>query len=644
MAAKEQHFEIEQALENLRLRLRSQALSVTNDARNLREYVQEFGSNQQQIDLALILARGYINASSPTDGLVMATDARTLAVESGDDLRKVLADIERGVCLFILHEFDSAEQAYKSALEGAIRCGSLSDRGRVYLNLGNLYNRSSRHTESILNYEQALDVAKQTNDILLQAKVLSNMSTFFGAILMDHDRAISYCLEGKFLYEQLNDTLGLGKASANLGHYYDGVGLHEKALESYLEGLHCKLALSDIFETAMSYYHVIGSLADLGRISEAHRYYQEAIAFLEGEPVESSVWRYLDLAHGSILQSEGRLTDAVVLWERTERWFKSVGLRKDLWILQANMAAIYEKLGRYDEASSRLAEVLEYQDELGKQRAESLLSYVIAKHELEKERGIAELERVRNVELAQAIRLLEETNVEKDHYLAFVAHELKEPMATARSIASLMAHKDQLSDEENTEFISQLEELVNRMKELTHYLTEKRDAVSTTTIVNAVEVWRRVARNWSHRASAKSQTFSIDGLEEPHYVIATEQSLVTIAENLLSNAVKYTPSRGSVCVLIADGTDTIRLCVTDSGPGISLDEQAVMFKPWKTLSARPTGNETSNGLGLHFVHQDVATLGGTIECNSTPGIGTTFTVRLPVVPQRSSDQLDQVNA
>jgi signal transduction histidine kinase len=70
--------------------------------------------------------------------------------------------------------------------------------------------------------------------------------------------------------------------------------------------------------------------------------------------------------------------------------------------------------------------------------------------------------------------------------------------------------------------------------------------------------------------------------------------------------------------------------VRDEGPGISEADQKKMFQKFTRLSARPTGGESSTGLGLAIVKRLAEAMSGTVQCHSTPGAGSTFTVRLPI--------------
>jgi Histidine kinase-, DNA gyrase B-, and HSP90-like ATPase len=72
--------------------------------------------------------------------------------------------------------------------------------------------------------------------------------------------------------------------------------------------------------------------------------------------------------------------------------------------------------------------------------------------------------------------------------------------------------------------------------------------------------------------------------------------------------------------------------VRDHGPGLSEEDQRNLFKKFCRLSAKPTGGESSNGLGLAIAHRLAKALSGGIRCESTPGEGSTFIFELPLPP------------
>jgi signal transduction histidine kinase len=111
-------------------------------------------------------------------------------------------------------------------------------------------------------------------------------------------------------------------------------------------------------------------------------------------------------------------------------------------------------------------------------------------------------------------------------------------------------------------------------------------------------------------------------------VRADELALDQITENLLSNAIKFTPIGGKVEVAVRRKDDGAEISVADTGPGVSDAEQPLLFKKFSRLSPRPTGGESSHGLGLMLVHRLVVAMGGSVLYERRQPAGSAFIVRL----------------
>jgi signal transduction histidine kinase len=103
-------------------------------------------------------------------------------------------------------------------------------------------------------------------------------------------------------------------------------------------------------------------------------------------------------------------------------------------------------------------------------------------------------------------------------------------------------------------------------------------------------------------------------------------------DNYVSNAIKYSPADTQVRVALSlpEGTGEIEFAVQDAGPGLSDVDQAKLFQKFKKLTARPTGGETSTGLGLSIVKTIAERHQGRVGCDSELGRGSRFWLRVPV--------------
>ena len=108
--------------------------------------------------------------------------------------------------------------------------------------------------------------------------------------------------------------------------------------------------------------------------------------------------------------------------------------------------------------------------------------------------------------------------------------------------------------------------------------------------------------------------------------------------NLLSNAFKFTPHGGSVTLVIEPVPDGVRMKVRDTGAGIPPEQLPRIFEKFYQADNQGAARADGSGLGLAIAKQIVDAHGGSITCESTPGVGTTFTITLPVQAARGSFQ------
>lgn len=142
------------------------------------------------------------------------------------------------------------------------------------------------------------------------------------------------------------------------------------------------------------------------------------------------------------------------------------------------------------------------------------------------------------------------------------------------------------------------------------------------------------------RQSGYAQLKSISLQEEhsvtpPVIVTADRLALVEALLNLIGNAIKYSPLGATVRVSVSVEAAQALCAVHDQGPGIRPEERSKLFTIGGVLGSKPTAGEPQTGIGLALSFELVRAMGGTLWCDSEPGKGATFGIRLPVVDRGS---------
>jgi signal transduction histidine kinase len=131
-------------------------------------------------------------------------------------------------------------------------------------------------------------------------------------------------------------------------------------------------------------------------------------------------------------------------------------------------------------------------------------------------------------------------------------------------------------------------------------------------------------------ALEKGITIESEGTSSAPDSVFDPQQVETIAANLVSNALKFTPDGGRVSVKCSADNKCITFSVSDTGPGISSEEQSKVFERFHQVAG--AGNPEGTGLGLALVKELVDLHGGEVTLRSEPGDGASFRVRLPRSP------------
>jgi signal transduction histidine kinase len=130
-------------------------------------------------------------------------------------------------------------------------------------------------------------------------------------------------------------------------------------------------------------------------------------------------------------------------------------------------------------------------------------------------------------------------------------------------------------------------------------------------------------------AEEKKLSFNFETREIKLNAYVDERLFVSIIANLLNNAIKYT-AKGSITINARKEEDQAVIEIKDTGVGVEEDLQEIIFEPFRQASEGFSRKFEGSGLGLSLVKKYTDIMNGTIALQSKPGVGSTFTLRLPI--------------
>ncbi len=243
----------------------------------------------------------------------------------------------------------------------------------------------------------------------------------------------------------------------------------------------------------------------------------------------------------------------------------------------------------------------------------------------------------RTTELAEANERLQTLNAQKDSFLGMAAHDLRTPITVVQGFADLLLYS-QTSAEDTREFVGIIRDTLNQMLGLLDDILDITaiESGNLTLRPQSVDLHQfigRIVKLNRYIGGRKQIDLTAELAPDLPTMTFDPRRIEQVLNNLIGNAFKFSHPNTSVTVKVQPIEGGVKFSVIDQGQGIRADELDKVFGEFQRVSTKPTGNETSTGLGLSICKRIVKLHDGEIGVESDYGQGSRFFFTLPLTPK-----------
>lgn len=527
----------------------------------------------------------------------------------------------------LYHDYDNnpteATRYYFEFLKKTKAYGNVSDQMSATSDLVYIYlltNQLDKAKPLLLRFTGLADKSA------LDQKKLSSFYNNLGIIYRKEDKKDSAILAYQAsltIKEKLKDEKGLTNLRINLSSLLVNQQKYTEALkltEQNLQYLRKKENKTDLWYNLVN---KAGALDGLKRYDECIYYLNEALALAKSLKSET-------FEQQTIEQLSGTYANQKQFVKAYEYLRKSNELKAQLINKQTNekIAELQEQhnAGERERQNQLLNSQLEAQK--NKQAA-----YGIGLAALLVVAAVTMFAYVKNLRKNKLItaqnQKLNELNTEKNQLMAIVSHDLSSPFTAIRMWANTLTATSKPSDmAEAKEMI--LKTATFGLNTIQKILTIDKGEIDALNLeeVDIADLLKSLHERFKAEASQKNISLKFKALQERETILTDKNLLERALQNLVSNALKFSHPQSEISISTYGRDGEMVFEIKDFGIGISEQDQGKLFERYSELNTKPTGKESSNGLGLSIVKRIAEELGGTVSVQSAVGQGSTFCLKL----------------
>jgi signal transduction histidine kinase len=592
-----------------------------------------------------------------------------------------------------LSKYDQSIDCYEGLLELSRKLGDKKQISNALFGIGKVYRRRGDYSKSLEYHSQSLEIAEELKDNERLAVLYNNIGVVH-LDMVNYEEALDHYLRSLRIMEEIEDKKGISSLLNNVGTIYEELKNYDKALDCHLRSLEIREEMEDEKGASTSLNNIGVVYGRLGDFDKTIEYFSRSLkikeelgdkrgialtsgnlgnAYSQKKRYEEALEWHLNALkiteeigdRGGIvtsLHNIGRLYLETKEYDKTvqhlERGLKiarEIGDRRSIEQIYDIFADLYSEKGDYKQALDYYQRHVEIRDEIFSEESSKQIAEMQIKYETEKKEKEAEIYRLKNVELAEALEklkdaqqqlILKEKMATLGNLVAGIAHEINNPVGAMKGAADV-SHRcvDRIVDlvgtsktveelqanskyqamikmlDDNTKLATTACDRISRViSSLTRFARLKEEDYQQVNIHEGIESTLELIQNEIPAGITVEKKFT----EVPEISCYLRQ-LNQVFLILLMNAIEAIGKRGSITIRTFAETDHVRIMISDTGRGIPPERLENIFD--LTFSTKDSRIGISSSLPT--VYNIIQKHNGDIKVKSEPGKGTEFMIILP---------------
>lgn len=587
------------------------------------------------------------------------------------ELNEILHNL--GLSYYKQTKFDLAIQYFERSKTVARNLNTPSRLARAHYYLADIHNEQGNYINALEEYLKALELYEKGGKKNQIANCLTNIATVH-AQLKDFKQAQAFIKRSLTYSDVVTNPEETYQNYSNIGYVYGLMKDYPNAEHTFQIGYDLTRTDGNEYWNTVFLTNLAEVYTSTGKNNKAIAAYDEVLKRNE----KNQDITFIMSAHsgmGRLLYAQGKKKEGLAHTLEAYRITKENGLKRLVMETAAELAKCYEESGDYKQALVFNKIYTAYSDSLFSESNNKKLQQLQFDYELEKkQRQIDNLQKNKEIQTATATKQrilstslfvglvllsiimlqvyrsklterkskeilqlqatkLEELNQFKDKIFSVLSHDLRSPV-NSFTAAVHMLNEREITPEEYELMKPEINSQVNALNLLldnvlfwakSHIQEQKIAHVTKTDLYELVMENINILEGMAAR---KNITIT-NHVHAATYAWCDAGQINIVLRNILMNAIKYTNADGSINLQAHTRKDAIAIAVTDTGIGMEAEVVANLFATQTNKNTYGTDGEKGIGLGLILCYEFVKTNNGTIEVESTPGVGSTFTLVLP---------------